>query len=110
EGDNIGDTRAASGVPLDTEPMTKPTIRNMTCIIGNGDMNTHDPAEGPTLRRGPQMTLIDSIVYGAYADDIDSNNECFEIAEDGVTDLFAQEEIGRAACRERVEMSEVGVR
>src|SRR5690606_20895094 len=91
EGDNIGDTRASSGVPLDTEPMTRPTIRNMTCIIGNGDMNTHDPAEGPTLRRGPQMTLVDSIVYGAYADDIDSNNECFEIAEDGVTDLFAHE-------------------
>jgi len=91
EGDNIGDTRAASGVPLDTEPMTKPTIRNMTCIIGNGDMNTHDPAEGPTLRRGPQMTLVDSIIYGAYADDIDSNNECFEIDEDGVTDLFAQQ-------------------
>lgn len=90
EGDNIGDTRASSGVPLDTEPMTRPTIRNMTCIIGNGDMNTHDPAEGPTLRRGPQMTLVDSIVYGAYADDIDSNNECFEIAEDGVTNLFAQ--------------------
>jgi len=83
EGDNIGDTRASAGVPLDTEPMTKPTIRNMTCIIGNGDMNTHDPAEGSALRRGPQMTLVDSIVYGAYADDIDSNNECFEIAEDG---------------------------
>lgn len=90
EGDNIGDTRANAGVPLDTAPLTSPTITNMTCIIGNGDANTHDPAEGPTLRRGPQMQLADSIVFGAYADDIGGNNECFELAEDGITNGWAQ--------------------
>ncbi|HLF12381.1 MAG TPA: serine/threonine protein kinase, partial [Gammaproteobacteria bacterium] len=90
EGDNIGDTRAAAGVPLDTLPMTNPTIRNLTCIIANGDANTHDPAEGPTLRRGPQMQLADSIIFGAYADDVGGNNECFEFAGDGVTNNWAQ--------------------
>jgi hypothetical protein len=90
EGDNIGDTRAADGVPLDTAPLTNPTISNMTCIIGNGDANTHDPSEGPTLRRGPQMQLADSIVFGAYTDDVDQNNECFELNEDGVTNNWAQ--------------------
>jgi hypothetical protein len=90
EADNIGDTRAGAGVPLDTAPLTNPTIRNMTCIIANGDANTHDPAEGPTLRRGPQLQLAGSIIFGAYADDVGGNNECFELAADGVTNNWAQ--------------------
>jgi hypothetical protein len=91
EGDNIGDTRAAAGVPLDTLPMTRPTITNMTCIVSAQDVGTHaDKSEGPTLRRGPQMVLADSIVYGAYQDDVGANSECFEYAADGVTNLWAQ--------------------
>jgi hypothetical protein len=90
EGDNIGETRAGQGVPLDTAPLTNPTITNMTCIVSVQDTGTHpDVSEGPTLRRGPQMQLVDSIVYGAYADDSNGNNECFELAADGVTDVWA---------------------
>jgi hypothetical protein len=90
EGDNIGDTRAAAGVPLNTLPMTNPTITNMTCILGVQDIGTHpDVSEGPTLRRGPQMQLAGSIIYGAFADDVGSNNECFEFAGDGVTNQWA---------------------
>jgi hypothetical protein len=91
EGDNIGDTRAAAGVPLDTAPVTNPTILNMTCIVSAQDVGTHsDVSEGPTLRRGPQMQLADSIVYGGYQDDASNNNECFELAVDGVTNNWAQ--------------------
>jgi hypothetical protein len=91
EGDNIGDTRAAAGVPLDTLPMTNPTILNMTCIVSAQDVGTHsDVSEGPTLRRGPQMQVADSIVYGGYQDDAGNNNECFELAVDGVTNNWAE--------------------
>jgi hypothetical protein len=91
EGDNIGDTRAAAGVPLDTLPMTNPTITNMTCIVSAQDVGTHsDVSEGPTLRRGPQMQLADSVIYGGYQDDAGNNNECFELAADGVTNNWAQ--------------------
>jgi hypothetical protein len=91
EGDNIGETRAAQGVALDTLPMTNPTITNMTCIVSAQDVGTHaDVSEGPTLRRGPQMQLRDSIVFGAYQDDVGNNNECFELAADGVTNNWAQ--------------------
>jgi hypothetical protein len=91
EGDNIGDTRAAAGVPLDTLPMTNPTILNMTCIVSAQDVGTHpDVSEGPTLRRGPQMQVADSIIYGGYQDDAGNNNECFELAVDGVTNNWAE--------------------
>jgi hypothetical protein len=36
------------------------------------------------------MQLADSIVFGAYTDDVDQNNECFELNEDGVTNNWAQ--------------------
>lgn len=92
EGDNIGDTRAAQGVPLDTAPLTVATIKNMTCIVSVQDVGTHaDVSEGPTLRRGPQMIMTDSIVFGAYALDANANNECFEYAADGVTNQWAQD-------------------
>jgi hypothetical protein len=92
EGDNIGDTRAADGVPLDTAPLTNPTITNLTCLLSVQDMGTHsDTSEGPTLRRGPQMQLADSIIFGAYSDDAGENSECFELATDGVTNQWAQD-------------------
>jgi hypothetical protein len=91
EGDNIGDTRAADGVPIDTLPMTNPTNTNLTCIVSAQDVGTHsDVSEGPTLRRGPQLQLADSIIYGGYQDDAGNNNECFELAADGVTNNWAQ--------------------
>ena len=95
EGDNIGETRFAQGVPVTTLPMTNPTITNMTCIVSASSLGTHsDKSEGPTLRRGPYMQLRDSIVYGAYQDDDPTTpeglNECFEFANDG-TNLNAQQ-------------------
>jgi hypothetical protein len=95
EGDNIGDTRAAQGVPVTTLPMTNPTITNMTCIVSASSLGTHaDKSEGPTLRRGPYMQLRDSIIYGGYQNDDPTTpeglNECFEFANDG-TNLNAQQ-------------------
>lgn len=89
EGDNIGDGRATAGEPLDTAPISNPTIRNMTCITSNSDAGTHDPSEGIILRRGPQARFVDSIIFGGYADDLLEDNECFEL-DDAVTRDFAQ--------------------
>lgn len=89
EGDNIGSGRATGGEPLDTTPVSNPTIRNMTCITSPSDGGTHDPSEGIVLRRGPQAQFVDSIIFGGYADDVGEDNECFEI-DDDVTRNFAQ--------------------
>jgi len=81
EGDNIGELRSIGGEPLDTPPLTNPTIRNLTCITSNFDAGTHGDSEGPLLRQGAQMQLIDSIVYGGYGTSVSSlsSNECIEI-------------------------------
>ena len=84
EGDNIGEGRSTQGEALDTAPLTNPTIRNMTCITSNIDQaagSTHGDSEGPLLRQGAQMQLIDSIVYGGYGTIVSSlsSNECYEI-------------------------------
>ena len=89
EGDNIGSGRADSGEALDAAPISMPTIANLTCITSNSDGGTHDPSEGIVLRRGPQATFVDSIIFGGYSDDAGEDNECFEI-DDGVTRDFAQ--------------------
>jgi hypothetical protein len=84
EGDNIGEGRSTQGEALDTAPLTNPTIRNMTCITSNIDQaagSTHGDSEGPLLRQGAQMGLVDSIVYGGYGATVAalSSNECYEI-------------------------------
>jgi len=81
EGDNVGEARSIGGEPLETPPLTNPTIRNMTCITSNFDAGTHGDSEGPLLRQGAQMQLIDSIVYGGYGTSVSSlsSNECIEI-------------------------------
>ena len=89
EGDNIGSGRADQGVPLDTAPVTNPMISNLTCIMSSHDAGTHDPSEGIVLRRGPRAQFTDSVIFGAYADDVGENNECFEF-DDDVTRNFAQ--------------------
>ncbi len=84
EGDNIGEGRSTAGESLDTPPLTNATIRNMTCIPSNFDAGTHGDSEGPLLRQGAQMQLIDSIVYGGYGTSVGalSSNECLEIESD----------------------------
>ncbi|MEO0972398.1 MAG: serine/threonine protein kinase, partial [Pseudomonadota bacterium] len=89
EGDNIGSGRADAGESLDTAPVSNPTISGLTCILSNQPSGTHDPSEGIVLRRGPQAQFVDGIVFGGYADDVDEDNECFEI-DDGTTRDFAQ--------------------
>ena len=63
EGDNIGEGRSNAGAPLDTTPLTNPTIRNMTCITSNFDAGTHGDSEGPLVRQGGRIQLQDSVVY-----------------------------------------------
>jgi hypothetical protein len=95
EGDNVGEVRADAGVPLDTAPLTEPTVRNMTCIVSNQDLatgGTHDDSEGPTLRRGSKIILENSIIYSGYGTvgNAVTSNECFEIDDDdGVSRGFA---------------------
>lgn len=84
EGDNIGEGRSNAGAPLDTTPLTNPTIRNMTCITSNFDAGTHGDSEGPLVRQGGRIQLQDSIVYAAYgvAANGKTSNECVEIESD----------------------------
>jgi len=81
EGDNVGSNRSDVGVPLDTAPLTTPTISNLTCITGNTDVNTHGDSEGPLARQGAQMVLQNSIIYAGYGTAISAaaSNECFEV-------------------------------
>ena len=89
EGDNIGSTRATAGEPLDTAPLTNPTIANMTCILSNHDAGTHDTSQGIVMRRGPKAQYLNSIVFGGYAADATANNRCLEI-NDNVSKAFAR--------------------
>jgi len=81
EGDNVGSARSDVGVPLDTAPLTQPTIRNMTCITGNTDVNTHGDSEGSLVRQGGELLLENSILFAGYSTTVNvvTSNECFEI-------------------------------
>jgi hypothetical protein len=81
EGDNVGEGRSEKGEPLDTAPLTEPTIRNLTCIPSNFDSGTHGDSEGPLARQGAKLRLVDSIVYAGYGvvENGVTSNECIEI-------------------------------
>jgi hypothetical protein len=81
EGDNIGDTRFANGEDPLTEPVSNPTVQNMTCIVANVDTGTHGRSQGVNIRRGPQLQLKDSITWGFYLQDTALNNDCFDPAD-----------------------------
>ncbi len=87
EGDNVGSARSDAGVPLDTAPLTTPTVRNLTCITGSTDVNTHGDSEGPLVRQGGQLVLSDSIIYSGYGTTVNAvtSNECLEV--ESVTSL-----------------------
>ncbi|NJN40465.1 MAG: hypothetical protein HC807_06010 [Gammaproteobacteria bacterium] len=92
EGDNIGSARSDVGQPLDTTPLTSPTIRNMTCITSNTDVNTHGDSEGVLPRQGAKLILENSIVYSGYGTTVNgvTSNECYEIDDnDNVSRAFA---------------------
>jgi hypothetical protein len=84
EGDNVGSARSDVGVPLDTAPLTTPTIRNMTCITGSTDVNTHGDSEGALARQGGQLLLENSIVFSGYGTAVNAltSNECYEVESD----------------------------
>ncbi len=90
EHDNIGAARSDIGVPLDTAPLTQVTIRNMTCITSNSDVNTHGDSEGVLVRQGGQLTMENSIVYAGYGTSVNAlaSNECLEV-ESSVSLAFA---------------------
>lgn len=88
--DNIGEGRSTQGAPLDTAPLTQATVRNMTCITSNTDVNTHGDSEGPLARQGGQLKLENSIVWSGYGLAVNgvNSNECYEI-ESGTSLAFA---------------------
>jgi hypothetical protein len=110
EGDNVGSARSDVGVPLDTAPLTTPTIRNMTCITGNTDVNTHGDSEGALARQGGHLLLENSIVYSGYGSTTNGTtaNECYEIesteslaaAGDGEATFVASNNV--VACEEAI--------
>jgi hypothetical protein len=79
--DNIGEARSDAGQPLNTAPLTAATVRNLTCITANTDVNTHGDSEGPLVRQGGQLVLENSIVYAGYGTAVNgvAANECFEV-------------------------------
>ncbi len=117
EGDNIGEQRAIDGVPLDTAPLTEPTIRNLTCITSNQDLatgGTHDDSEGATMRRGAKLALENSIFYSGYGTVVNAvtSNECYEIDDATTLDFAATNSNGNfnvqntvIACEEAVKDS-----
>jgi hypothetical protein len=109
EHDNVGESRSTAGVPLDTQPGTTATVRNLTCIPSNSDVNTHGDSEGVLVRQGGQLALENSIVYAGYGTAISGfgSNECLEVESDvslafaAANDAFTQ--TGNVlACQEAV--------
>jgi hypothetical protein len=82
EGDNVASTRLGGGASQ--TPITRPTIRHMTCMPSNIDVGTHGDSEGPVIRYGARMILSDSIIDGgrATARFARASNECFELDRD----------------------------
>jgi hypothetical protein len=82
EGDNVASTRLGGGASQ--TPITRPTIRHLTCIPSNVDVGTHGDSEGPVIRYGARMILTDSIIDGgrATAKLGFASNECFELDRD----------------------------
>lgn len=84
EGDNIGSTRTANGVPFDTAPISNPTIKNLTCITSQSTPGTHGDSRGILVRQGAKAQIVDSIVFGAYGQLANpgttaSNTRCMEL-------------------------------
>jgi hypothetical protein len=82
EGDNVASTRVGGGASQ--APLSRPTIRHMTCIPSNFDVGTHGDSEGPTIRYGARMVLSDSIIHGGVATAKLGllSNECLELDRD----------------------------
>lgn len=97
--DNIGESRSNAGQPLDRAPITAATVRNMTCIVSNSDVNTHGDSEGVLVRQGGRLLLEDSIVYSGHGTSRNgvTSNECYEIDDSAPLDLSRQFAVNGAA-------------
>lgn len=83
ETDNVGEARSTAGAPLDTPPLTKPVVRNLTCIMSNFDTGTHGGSEGSMLRQGGRMDIANSIIFSGYGiaanGDATPTNRCYRL-------------------------------
>jgi hypothetical protein len=82
--DNVGSARQTAGAPLDTAPITAPTIKNMTCIMSNNSPGTHGNSEGNRVRLGGRLTLENSIITTAYGEIVNvppttARNFCYRV-------------------------------
>jgi hypothetical protein len=86
EGDNVASSRLGGGASQ--TPITRPTIRHMTCIPSNFDAGTHGDSEGPVIRYGARMIVADSVIYSGLATTKlgFASNECFELDRDSNDD------------------------
>jgi hypothetical protein len=59
---------------------SRPTIRNLTCIISPQAVGTHDPGVGLRIREAHFPTIQNAIVTTAYqADGVDETNYCLRL-------------------------------
>jgi hypothetical protein len=102
EGDGVASTRLGGGASQ--TPLTKPTIRHMTCIPSNVDAATHGDSEGPVIRYGARMVLTDSIIDGgrATARFGRASNECFELDRDLNNDTSTAAQAGESTLNRTV--------
>jgi hypothetical protein len=102
EGDNVASTRLAGGASQ--APLTRPTIRHMTCIPSGFDVGTHGDSEGPVIRYGARMVLTDSIIDGgrATARFGRASNECFELDRDLNNDTSTAAQAGESTLNRTV--------
>jgi len=102
EGDNVASTRVGGGASQ--TPLSRPTIRHMTCIPSNFDVGTHGDSEGPIIRYGARMVLTDSIINGgpATAKLGFPSNECFELDRDLNNDTSTAAQAGESTVNRTV--------
>ena len=102
EGDNVASTRLSGGESQ--TPLTKPTIRHLTCIPSSIDGATHGDSEGPVIRYGARMLLTDSIIDGgrATARFGRASNECFELDRDLNNDTSTAAQAGESTMNRTV--------
>jgi hypothetical protein len=81
--DNIGSARQTAGAPLDTAPITAPTVKNMTCIMSAFGGGTHGNSEGVRVRLGGRLTLENSIISTGYGNlpnpPVANRNYCYRV-------------------------------
>jgi hypothetical protein len=104
EGDNVASTRLSGGASQ--TPLTRPTIRHMTCIPSSVDLPlaTHGDSEGPVIRYGARMVLTDSIIDGGRATARlgRASNECFELDRDLNNDTSTAAQAGESTLNRTV--------